>query len=58
MCVCRHGFRHVVDINQRLVEMLTRSGADKAVDMDELLKREALDVIGQQRRSALHEHLL
>ncbi len=37
-----------MDINQRLVGMLTRSGADKAVDMDELLKREALDVIGQQ----------
>ena len=49
ICMCRHGYRHVVDINRRLVEMLTRSGADKAVDMDELLKREALDVIGQQK---------
>lgn len=46
-CMCRHGFRHVVDINQRLVGMLTQSGTEKAVDMDELLKREALDVIGQ-----------
>ena len=47
----RQGFRHVVDINQRMVDMLTRAGADKAVDMDELLKREALDVIGQQNRA-------
>ena len=48
-CMCRHGFRHVVEINQRLIGMLMRSGADKAVDMDEQLKREALDVIGWHR---------
>ena len=46
--MCRHGFRHVVDINRRLIRMLARSGAENFVDMDELLKREALDVIGQQ----------
>ena len=46
----RHGFRHVVDINHRLVGILKRAGTDKAVDMDELLKREALDVIGLPQR--------
>ena len=51
--MCRHGYMHVVDINQRLVGMLMRSGAEKAIDMDELLKREALDVIGQQLKSPL-----
>ena len=46
-CVCRHGFQHVVEINERLVGILKRGGADKVADMDELFKREALDVIGR-----------
>ena len=47
-----------MDINQRLVGMLIRSGVDKAVDMDELLKREALDVIGQLHRRCCPASLL
>ncbi|CAK0779841.1 hypothetical protein CVIRNUC_004867 [Coccomyxa viridis] len=43
----RHGFQHVVEINERLVGILKRGGSDKVADMDELFKREALDVIGQ-----------
>ncbi len=38
-----------------MVSILTRAGADKPVDMDELLKREALDVIGQPSPSCLSE---
>ena len=37
----------MVEVNERLVGILKRAGHEKAVDMDELLKREALDVIGE-----------
>ena len=52
-CVCRHGFQHVVEISERLVGILKRGGSDKVADMDELFKREALDVIGRPRQPPL-----
>ena len=41
----------MVEINERLVGILKRGGADKVADMDELFKREALDVIGRPGHS-------
>ena len=37
----------MVEINERLVGILKRGGSNKVADMDELFKREALDVIGR-----------
>ena len=38
----------MLEINKRLVGILKQGGADKVADMDELFKREALDVIGRR----------
>lgn len=43
----RHGFQHVLDIVGQLLRILKAGGEDAVVDMDNLLKREALDVIGE-----------
>ncbi len=42
----RHGFQHVLDVVGQLLRILKAGGEDAVVDMDNLLKREALDVIG------------
>ncbi|CAL8468296.1 g7836 [Coccomyxa elongata] len=43
----RHGFQHVLDIVGQLLRILKAGGEHAVVDMDNLLKREALDVIGR-----------
>ncbi|KAK9914782.1 hypothetical protein WJX75_000489 [Coccomyxa subellipsoidea] len=43
----RHGFQHVLDVVAQMVRILKAGGKDAVVDMDNLLKREALDVIGR-----------
>jgi hypothetical protein len=45
--MCRHGFQHVLDVVAQMVRILKAGGKDAVVDMDNLLKREALDVIGE-----------
>ncbi|EIE19314.1 cytochrome P450 [Coccomyxa subellipsoidea C-169] len=45
--MCRHGFQHVLDVVAQLLRILKAGGEEKVVDMDNLLKREALDVIGR-----------
>jgi hypothetical protein len=45
--MCRHGFQHVLDVVAQLLRILKAGGEEKVVDMDNLLKREALDVIGK-----------
>jgi hypothetical protein len=42
----------VLDVNARLVHILRSGGADEVFDLDNLLKREALDVIGDPLYSA------
>lgn len=45
--MCRHGFQHVLDVVAQMLRILKAGGKETVVDMDNLLKREALDVIGE-----------
>lgn len=45
--MCRHGFQHVLDVVSQLLRILEAAGEGAVVDMDNLLKRESLDVIGE-----------
>ena len=44
---CRQGFGHVVPILGRVMDSLQATGKDTPVNMAALLKREAMDVIGE-----------
>jgi hypothetical protein len=42
----RHGFGYVVEVAERLVSTLKQCGPETAVNIDEAMEREAMDVIG------------
>ena len=43
----REGFKHIVSAGQQLVKILMAVGPEVVVDMDNLLSRESMDVIGE-----------
>lgn len=52
----RQGFGHVVTVVGRLLSILQATGKGTALDMAALLKREALDVIGDSTYSPSCTH--
>lgn len=44
MCGCRQGFGYVLEAMDQLVEVLKARGPDKAVDIDNVAQRVALEV--------------
>lgn len=47
LCIFREGFKHVLALQQQLVDVLKANGSEKAVDMDDAALRESLDLIGR-----------
>ncbi len=45
--VCRQGFKHVVSTALEVCDVIKSVGDSRSVDIDNLLIREALDVIGK-----------
>jgi hypothetical protein len=43
---CRHGFGYVVEVAERLVRTLKQCGPEDAINIDEAVKRQTMDVIG------------
>jgi hypothetical protein len=44
---CRDAFHHIVGTSSEVCDVIRRLGAQAAVDVDNLLQRESLDVIGR-----------
>ena len=45
-CTCRKGFQHVLSTTNQLLSLIDQAGSSATLDMDNLLLRQSLDVIG------------
>jgi hypothetical protein len=52
---CRLAFCHVADRCKALIRFMAECGPSAALDMDDLLLREAMDVIGERLHSMLSQ---
>lgn len=43
---CRKGFQHVFQTSDQLIHLIQQAGPDNILDMDNVLLRQSLDVIG------------
>lgn len=44
---CRKGFQHVLHTSNQLIHLIQQAGPDATLDMDNVLLRQSLDVIGR-----------
>jgi hypothetical protein len=59
MVECRQGFPQMQDVLGRLVGVLKRYPAEEVMDMDNIMSRESLDVIGMPHHiSICSKHLM
>jgi len=54
-CTCRLAFGHVLGRCKELIEYIAEQGPSAVLDVDDLLLREAMDVIGKTLTSVIHE---
>ena len=57
-CTCRLAFGHVLGRCKELIEYIAEQGPSAVLDVDDLLLREAMDVIGKtfkNFRAVIHE---
>lgn len=45
-CICRKGFQHILSTTNQLLSLMDEAGPSATLDMDNLLLRQSLDVIG------------
>lgn len=46
VCPCRKGFQHVLSSSSKVLALIQQAGAETSLDMDNVLLRQSLDVIG------------